>query len=217
MPRQKTITLYKYSELSDSAKARARDWYRQISAGDTTLVEYACEDFADVLKACGFDVRMQRDTRTRTQRAIYWDTNPIGGAFDASWSAARVKVAPLIADRPVSYVDKDGKLQACESNARLVLILERVAALAAANPGSYGDVNPGRGCSVLAEWFKDDCRDIECTCDDDAQEFESIARDLGHFLGRSVADEFEYQTSDEYIAEAIEANECEFTEDGESE
>lgn len=211
MPRIKQTTVYKYDELSDDAKERARDWYRESMAGDTYAAESVTEDFADVLKAAGFAVSKRRGTQS--ELALYWDTNPIGGGFDAYWSAQRVDVAPVIADRPVTYTDGDGKVQTCKSNARLVPILERIAKLAADHPHSYGSVNTSTRYMLLeCTWDVGD--ETEETNPDDVEEFESICQDLAHYLGRAVSDEFDYQNSDAAVAESIEANEYEFTEEG---
>lgn len=46
--RTKTITLYQYSELSDKAKEKARDWYRQGSDDDQFAWEQTQNDAKDI-------------------------------------------------------------------------------------------------------------------------------------------------------------------------
>lgn len=60
MPKQKTITVYQYHELSDSAKERARDWY--IGAGlDWDWYDFIFEDAKTIgLKLTGFDLDRNR-------------------------------------------------------------------------------------------------------------------------------------------------------------
>ena len=56
MPIERTITLYTYSELpTDKAKERARDWWREASAGDNFFAEHITDEMHEALKALGFD------------------------------------------------------------------------------------------------------------------------------------------------------------------
>ena len=77
-----TVTLYHYAELSPEAQEHARDRYREASAGDNYFAEHITDEFVADVATLGFDIVTRRGTRT--ERAIYWDTNPIGAAFDAT-------------------------------------------------------------------------------------------------------------------------------------
>ena len=210
-----SVNLYQYDELSDKAKAKARDWYREASAGDNFWTEYVTEDFVEVLKACGFDIAMMRGTRA--EPAIYWELYPASAAFEASWHASSVNVDPIIADRPVTYKDSEGKEQRCEGNARLVSILERIKKLAHDRRNAYGSVSVSRRGTDIGEteWTDESCDNLECDCAARANEFRDIAIDLADYLARILSAEYEDQNSDETISETILANEYEFTEDGE--
>lgn len=217
MPRTKTITLYEYDELpTERAKERAREWYRDGTVHDNSIVEHTVEDFADGLKALGFEVSKRRGTRT--ELALYWDTNPIGGAFDATWSAGRflTGVRALLSDRPREYNDATGKVQLCEVNQIWHTAAEALNVIVSQYPDAYGSVTSGRYMNVTAEF--NDGGDSDSEPDDAAAEdFAAVCRDLAHALGRAVNAEWEYQTSDETVAETIRANEYTFTEDGKRE
>jgi hypothetical protein len=54
--------VFTYSELSESAKASARDWYRESSAGDDFFAEYVYDDAATIGDIIGIDLRRTRKT-----------------------------------------------------------------------------------------------------------------------------------------------------------
>lgn len=214
MPRKVEKTVYQFDELSDSAKEKARDWWREASAGDGFWAEQLPSDFADVLKACGFDVAQSRGRRS--EPAIYWELNPDSAAFEATWSASDVNVAPLIADRPVTWKDEKGNEQRSEHNTRLVAILERMATFASVYPDSAGTVSTSRrGASIGDTEWEDHSEQADSEYQDTgAEQFAELARDLAHYFAWCVSREWEYVNSDEYIDDTIRANEYEFTEDG---
>lgn len=57
MPRSHTIELYTFEELDPRAKERARDWYRQVSAGDSDVSDLITEDFAQQLSDLGYPTK----------------------------------------------------------------------------------------------------------------------------------------------------------------
>lgn len=60
MPRQETITIYKFDELGARAKERARDWYRRASEGDEWW-ESVYEDARNVgLEIKSFDLERRQ-------------------------------------------------------------------------------------------------------------------------------------------------------------
>ena len=207
--------VYTFDELSDRAKEKARDWYRETSAGDNFWAEPVTEDFVEVLKACGFDIATIQGRRS--EPAIYWELNPDNAGFDASWRASDVNVDPIIADRPLSYRDTEGKEQRCEGNARLVSILERIKKLAHDRRNAYGSVSTSRRSVNIGEteWTDESCDNLECDCAARADEFREIVTDLAHYFAVALSATYEYENSDEAIDETILANEYEFTEDGE--
>ena len=69
-------TVYQYDELSDKAKAKARDWYRQAGDGDNYFSESVIEDASKIAGLLGIELK-QREIRTmggntRQEPAISW-------------------------------------------------------------------------------------------------------------------------------------------------
>ena len=55
----KTIECFKYSELSDEAKEKARDWYRRASEEDSFWSEAVLDDAEQIGKILGIDFAMR--------------------------------------------------------------------------------------------------------------------------------------------------------------
>lgn len=214
MPRIKKteVTVYKFEELSDKAKEKARDWYREGN-DDTFWAENVVEDFESVLTACGYSVERARGSTS--QPAIYWEGfahQGSGASFNASWRASDVNVATLIADRPVTYKDEHNVEQRCESNARLVPMLERMDKLAQADREAYGNTKASnRYHNQSTEYATDE--DVQGVVERE-NEFDSLCDDLAAYLYWSLDKENDYQNSDEVVDENITINEYEFTVDG---
>lgn len=213
MPRTITIQLFQYSELSDTAKAKARDWMREVSAPDSYFSESILEDFQTVATACGFSIGTTPGRRSFP--AIYWEGfshQGQGASFDASWAAERVdgrELEKLKADRPATWQDDQGKTHRCDSNGELHLILQLARDLAAADPEAGGTVKASRRGHCL-ECFYQPLGQFAKT----SESFTMLCNDLAHWLYRNLEREYDYQNSDEVIAENIEANEYEFTAEG---
>lgn len=206
--RTKQITLYQFDELSDKAKERAREWYREVSAGDNDFADFPTEDFAEIAAFCGWDIK-QRPVKlmgggTRHEPDVYWSVGyggDTGASFAGGWSASRVNAAGLKAHAPV---DKE-----------LHRLADRFDSLAATYPQAYANVtHSGR-------YFG-----MEFDCGDDAEDApyggepafcEAIAedaRDLAAWFHSALQAEYEYRQSDECVDENIRINEYEFNEDG---
>lgn len=201
----RTIEIFSFDELSDSAKERARYWFR---SGDEFDPEFIRDEFVELLTATGFLI-----TEPRYDRAIFWNTNPIEAAFNASWSASRVDVpacAKLCADRPN---DKETH--------RIVATL---IGLATRFPDATGTAECGTNINQSAEYdtgITDDTSDAECNAvlarqheTDAYAEFAELVRDLAHEFAKAVNAEYEYQNSDDCVDENIRANDYEFLSDG---
>lgn len=214
-----TTTLYTYDELpTDEARSRARDWYREASNGDTFYAECTTDEFRDMLKALGFTV----DARRGISWSGFWSQGD-GASFAGSWYASDYdaqQVAKLREDMPreCQYHGEDGMHQNSPHVVAFHDAADTLARLVARFPESSGRVATGRdhfmsktfdhGEDVESEF---DVRDTEAQGDTFADAVDTLAR--GFY--RTLEAEWEYQNSDEAVAETIRANEYEFTEDGE--
>jgi hypothetical protein len=198
-----------YDELTPEAQEKARDWFRTVDAGDNYFAESIVEDFVTVATACGFSLQSRHSRREFD--AVYWSgfsAQGDGASFDGTWAAHRVNVAAVIADRPVTFTDSEGKQQECPHNKRLRPILDGFAALAAEYPDAHGSVAASHRYHSLTT-------DLDVDSEEGAATFKELSNDLTHWLYRTLEAEYEYQTSDEQVAETIRANEYEFTAEGE--
>lgn len=219
--------VYTYDELSDDAKQKARDWYRESGADDTFWSETPVDEFLEIGAALGFTFAPANPNRTprKPRDAVYFEGfshQGSGASFDASWAARDLsadKVRAIMADRPATYTDANGKTQTSRTNADLQQILvgflalhEKVADASASVRASH------RYHSLSVEWYhgSDVETDDESAAEDAAMEpFKSLCEDFASWLYRVLETEYEYQNSDECVAETIIANEYEFTADGE--
>lgn len=207
--------VYKYEELSDDAKAKARDWYREANADDNYFAEHITDDFAETLKAFGFDV-IEGTARNGARRStIVWSgfsSQGAGAGFSGSWCASEFKPEALLADRPPVWPESSGG-HACPANAELHRIASELRKCA--NAGLTGaDI------SVSRDFFM--CLESTCygDCDEDSPNehsecFIEAARDLAHGFYSALEAEYDWQNADEQVADNIIANEYEFTEEGE--
>ncbi len=195
MPKQRTIDVYRFDELDDRAKDCARDRYRGYI--DPNDFKFTLDECADALKALGFDVSKPRGCNSG--HAIYWDTNPIGAAFDATWSAQRFAPDKLLKDRPT---DKE-----------LHRIAAELATVARVCPNAYGLCDSGRNCNQTAELDAnvEDCgREAEESAQGMADVFTEAVTDLAHWIATVINAEYEWQNSDECVDENIRCNEYDF-------
>lgn len=231
--REETIKLYQFDELSDDAKEKARDWYRQASRDDSFWSEIAIDDAATVLKACGFDV-YQRPVKlmgggTRYKPAIYFSgfwAQGNGACFEASWSPADIMPhEQFCAEYPAVWTGANGIEHRSESNAELQRIHAESARLAALDPthmiswrcrhtGHYNHEN-----SVSFDYGDersagDDGGQENMPADIENEHVEN-ARDAMRWIYRQLEREYEWINSDEQVDESIRADEYEFTADGE--
>jgi hypothetical protein len=207
MPREVTSLVYKYAELSDEAKERAREWLRGLVETDD-YAPHVIDDFTTIAGYCGWDIN-QRPVKligggTRYDPAVWWSgfsSQGDGACFEGNWKASDVNTRALYKHAP-----KDEEL--CRIGREFAALKKAApngsARVAQRGPGSH------EGCTDF------DFYDMgsERVADAREERLKKASRDLMRWVYRALEREYEYQTSDEQIAESIEANEYEFTEDG---
>lgn len=197
--RKVEIEVFSFDELSESAKDRAREWFRQgIEFDSTNVIECMVIPAATML-----GITIDRPRGQRTGYAVDWDTNPIGAAFVGSWRAADVKPGAIEKEWPRESV--------------LHVIARDLEAVAAEFPDAYANCDTGRGCFQRVEAYANDDSDDPATdADRAAQSIVDALQSFAHWIGSTIAAEMEYQFSDECVDELIEANGYEFTAAGEA-
>lgn len=87
--RTEQINIFKYSELSDAAKAKASEWWRESSRHDDFWSECAINEAKEQGRSMGLEIE-------NVYFSGFWSQGD-GACFDGRWKAANVK-AELVAD-----------------------------------------------------------------------------------------------------------------------
>lgn len=201
--------VYTFDLLSDKAKEKARDWYREASAVDDFGAECVTDDAREMFKHAGWDISK-----------IYYSgfsSQGDGACFEGAWSAKAVNVAALKANATL--------------DTELHHIAEELAKVAAAFPMSGGGVKQ-RGhyyhenCTSFDFEPGDDetCENIVYQSEEDKahsalvssveDDFIEASRDAMRWIYRMLEKDWKYQNSDETVDDNILANEYTFTEAG---
>ena len=194
-----TIPVYKFSELGDEAKVKARDYFRQ----DVDL-GFVVDDFCSIAEIIGLEL----DTRpvklmngqTRGEPEVYYSVGYCQRDYAAFAGTWRYKPGCKKAIR--GYAPQDTGLHA---------IVDQWCDLQRRNFYQLVTVCSARRDSQVADTHTVDGR---FTGDEPLDAATECARDLADWLYKRLRDECDYQNSDECINELIAINEYEFYENG---
>lgn len=96
------IDLYTIDELSDSAKEKARDWYRECFSWDNHWSEYVIDEAIEQGNLLGIEFKTRdvplRNGKTRQEPLILWSgfcCQGDGACFEGTWKASDVKAASV--------------------------------------------------------------------------------------------------------------------------
>ena len=186
MPTTKAIfvTTYTFDELSDKAKARAREWYRE---GNDFFSEHVIDDAANMARILGIDL----DAKGEPQ--IYW--SGFGSQGDGASFVGEYRCRPEACEEIMHAAPQDEELY------RIACGLE------ACNGEEEPWANIEHGSS---HYCHERSVRIVAQCDTVAE----LLRDFMRWIYRQLEAEYNYQNSDEQVDEVIRVNECEFTVDG---
>jgi len=193
---------YKFDELSDSAKERARDWYREASAGDTP--DCALDDAVTVAALMGIEIERRHWTNSYgfkgSEPKIYYCAGHVQGDYAAFEGR---------------YTYRKGAAKAVRDYAPQDTELHRIAqALQDVQKRNFYQLTAN--CSVRQDWqgVSVDRADVDGMTADAEDEIAEALRDFAHWIYEQVLAEFDYRSSDEAVDENIEANAYEFAIDG---
>jgi len=210
MPRIVETTVFHLDELPEEAKDQARSWYREIALEDDWH-EPVYEDFERICAILG--VRLKTSTvrlfggDTRQKPRIWFSgfsSQGDGASFEALFSYEKAALTNIRAHAP--------------QDAELHRIAAALQAIQRRNFYQLRAETVHRG-----HHYHELCMAISVERDSptyqpmtaDAEDIVTEAlRDLARWLYRQLEQEYEYQTSDEAVDEAIQANEYTFTESG---
>ena len=193
--RTEALHIYTYEELSDEAKAKARDWYRKND--DNEYSEFVIDDAKEVAALMGWEI-------DKVYYSGFWSQGD-GACFEGI----------------MRYNKGCAKLvKAYTNDAELNRIAKAWQDLQRRNFYALRASVKHRGHYQHEMCTEFDCGDTRHNygwlqnpeAEDDTKE---IARDFMRWIYKRLESEYEYSVSDEVVAENIIANGYEFTEDGE--
>lgn len=206
----KTINLYTFDELTDDAKERARQWWRDCENQDfgghgelNEPIETAARILGITLKT--HDVPLMSG-KSRQETCVWWTlhTQGAGASFDGTYSYATGSSKAIRAEFPqdkVLHEIADGLAEIQKRYAYKVTAL-----IKADSRGHFLDVEFGLD-SVTP-------KDITCADDEAMREF---LRDFARWIYKYIDAEYSYRMEDENVDDAMRANEYTFTANGKRE
>ena len=202
-----TFPIYTYGELSDEAKSKVQSWL-----SDDFDYEFVLEDAATIADLFGLDIRQTRKTLMngghRYDPTIYWSgfwSQGDGASFEGTYKykkGALKAVKEYCGDAEVHRIVKG--LQDVQRR-HFYKLTARMGRGAGSNFYSHSNTM-----SVDVSHYDDEYHDIG----DAEEEVTQLMRDFADWIYGQLEKEHDYQTSDEAVAEACEANGYEFYEDG---
>lgn len=201
--------LYTYEELSDKAKEKARDWWKECESQDFGDHGELLESAETAAKLLGITFNTRRiplmGGGTRTEPNVWWSlhTQGSGASFDGLYSYAKGSVKAI---RGEFSTDTD---------------LYQIAA-------DLADIQKknGYGLSAVIEASRHSVHEYGMTFevtdargfgvpDETADDIRGAMRAFARWIHKGIEAEWDYRMSDANVIDSISANEYEFTEDGE--
>lgn len=202
---------FAFDELSDAAKAKARDWYRETSSNDASDFDFSTDDFVAVLEIMGVEVSTHEvklmSGKTRRAPNIYWSgfcSQGDGASFSGDYHYNAAAPAKIRAHAP-----QDNELHRIADELS-ALQLRNAFGLCAriTQSGHYYHSN-----TMDVEVHDARNEDRAITGGDD-YELRQLMRDLADWHYKQLDAENDDRQSDECVDENIEANEYMFDEEG---
>lgn len=200
----KTVNLYEFNELSDSAKEKARQWFREASCGDSYWSESTIEEATEQAQYMGFDVEGILFSGFSCQGD--------GACFTGEWNAKNFQ--------PNKVADGWGESDATAQIKRIGGVFEEF---------SREYPNLQVKISHRDRYYHERSVDYDFHfCDENGYDmdwpekfcersFKETCVDLFKWIYRQLEKEHEYQNDDEQVDESILANEYTFLISGERE
>lgn len=202
--------VYKFDELSDRAKEKARDWYRQ-TALDYDWYDSVYEDAATCGNILGIDLN-QKPVKlmgggTRCDPAIYFSgfsSQGDGACFEGTYSYAKGAAKKIREHAP-----QDTELHRIADE--LQALQRRYFYSLEATMKHRGHYSHSHCMEFTVTAERDNLPPLTGDAEDALPE---LMRDFADWIYSQLEKEYEWLMSDEQVDESIRANEYEFEEDG---
>lgn len=221
--REVTVNVYKFDELSDEAKQKAIAWFRG-GQFDGEWWDSVFEDAATCLAFLGFDIlhtemyiNHKREHKCRVVpyiRFTGFSSQGDGACFEGDWAASKVDMAGL-----KDHAPQDKTLEKiCAELSVIALRYPDLTISIHMDTSHY--CNSGTMATESVDFhMADEGAEDEIGWSDAMRHAErgvqQCARAAADWIYKQLEAENDYLSSDEACIEGIEANEYEFTEDGE--
>lgn len=212
MPTKKVVLLYKFDELSDKAKEKARDWFRKSVFSDNNDWDYIFDDAEECAKRIGLQIRQTEVTlmsgKKRWDPVIYFSgfsSQGDGACFEGTYSYIE-KAGEQIRD----HAPEDKELHRIAD--RLDEIQKENKNLVTANMVHRGHYSHSNCMEIDVE-----NADGEDLTEGTEKEVSQLMRDFADWIYQQLEKEHDYQMLDETVDENIRANEYTFLANGKRE
>ena len=190
----------KYAELNDAAKVKARQWWKDLVFNDSCDWESVYQDANTVAALMGITIG---------KRSFQRNNGTTGYELDIEFSLGYCQGD--FANFSGHYTYAKGSVKAIKDYAptdeKLHDFAKRLQAVQRRNfYKMFANIKAGR-----VDVEREDCRSLPFS---DEKEVQSIITDFGQWIYEQLRTEYEYQTSDEQVIEAIEANDYQFCKHG---
>lgn len=208
----RTIETYQFEELSDAAKEKAREWFREGICEDSFWHESIYEDAAQIFEILGIFSQRAVQTvggKTRYEPNIefsgFWSQGD-GASFEGTYyyakgAAKKIREYAPIDEKLHSIADRLQELQRRHFY-KLTAVSRRI--------GHHYSHSNTVAWETECDW-PDSTRPSKPGADGECTE---IMRDLSNWIYRTLEAQYEYLNSDESVDENIKCNEYEFTAEG---
>lgn len=202
-------TVYTFDELDDSAKERARDWWRELEALDFDA-ECVIEDAQRMAEILGieFDTRPVKlmGGGVRRDPCVYWSgfsSQGDGACFEGRYRYAKGAAKAIRKEAP-----QDTRLHAIADD--LQAVQRKAFYRLEARVRHTGRYYHEHSTSIDVEAGEDSYRDIG----DKGEAIAEALREFMRWIYRHLEQEYTYIMSDENVDESIRTNGYEFDENG---
>ncbi len=191
--RTEEVNIFKFSELSETAKDKAREWYRNTSVNDEWW-DCVYDDAKTIAALMGFDI-------DKIYFSGFWSQGD-GACFDASFKYAKGCVKAVKSHAPM-----DAELHVIAKEWHRIQSVNFYKVTGTVKQSGHYQHS---GCTSF-----DIERDGQWASDDLESDVKDCVRSFMDWIYCELEKEYENENSNESVDSNILANEYEFTEDGE--